>query len=74
MRQISNKSGSWLSLRVLIAASHALMRSALAQQAEGNEGRYAYLELIGKGFISVNVDWKLGEIGRLTTGLTLLEY
>ncbi|MDH5367633.1 MAG: hypothetical protein OEW67_11630, partial [Cyclobacteriaceae bacterium] len=33
-----------------------------------------YIELIGKGFISGNVDFSIGSKSRLTLGLTMLDH
>lgn len=43
-------------------------------QKTDSQGIAVYIELIGKGFISGNVDLPMGSMGRLTLGLTLLDH
>ncbi len=59
---------------VLIALTTTLARPVLAQDPEPESSRYAFVELGGKGFISVNYDWPIGSKWRMSTGLTALDY
>lgn len=43
-------------------------------QTEPSMGTAVYVELLGKGFISANVDLDLGSNNRLTLGLTMLDH
>lgn len=46
---------------------------SIAQKAD-TLGTAVYFELVGKGFFSANVDFPMGQNGRLTLGLTMLDH
>ena len=58
----------WLILLPLLITSLAF------SQESKISGPAVYIELLGKGFISANVDLSIGEKNRLTIGLTMLDH
>lgn len=62
-------------LRVLVLVLFLVMGNAgLFAQKNKSPGTAVYIELVGKGFISANVDIPIGTRSRLTLGLTMLDH
>lgn len=59
---------SSLSVLILLAVLSGQVR------AQTTSSTYAFLEVGGKGYVSANVDWAIGDGHRLIAGLTMLDY
>jgi len=49
-------------------------RGLMAQDSESVSDTYVYIELVGKGYLSLNYDFGLAERTRMTAALTMLDY
>lgn len=61
-------------LRTLLVPLFLLGSMASFGQEKESSGTAVYIELVGKGFISGNVDISIGPKSRLTLGLTMLDH
>jgi len=64
----------FLSIMLLICTPSLTLFPLTANGKDGNPGTAVYLELIGKGFFSPNIDFRINNKHRFSIGLTLLEY
>jgi len=58
----------------MLALFLALANVGSFAQVKESPGTAVYIELVGKGFISANVDLSIGPKSRLTLGLTMLDH
>ena len=59
---------------IILALSLTLINVISFAQENESPGTAVYVELVGKGFISGNVDLSIGPRSRLTLGLTMLDH
>jgi len=64
----------FLAIMIFICTFLLAVLPLSAQEDESNPGTSLYFELIGKGLISANIDFRINDNNRFSFGITLLEY